>query len=229
MLTTTRTGTGTAAEYRVQVTDTTAVTARTKDNVATGSCTVSTDTSGTGWSDYTVPETVTADDTNGRCVIVTDAAGNIAKQHISDGDTSVPGPLSNIGLQAASDSGVADDDITNDTTAPVIEFTMISGATITARYRKTGAASWTTVQSGSIAASGAGGTVTLPDLADGDGDYEVEITQQETGKSAVTGTYTFTLDTEPARVYIGNGPFRPRAEPGQNIGDLRHIRHAGRE
>ena len=91
ILTTTRIGTGNTREYRVRAADTaTPITARTKDNVATGSCTVGTDTSGSGWSDYTPGEIVgTAHNTNGRCVIVTDAAGNISKQHISD-SASVP-------------------------------------------------------------------------------------------------------------------------------------------
>ena len=103
-------------------------------------------------------------------------------------------PVTNIGIQTASDSG-ADDDITNDTTAPVIEFTQTSGATVTAKYRKTGAAQWTTIPSGSITATGTAGTVTLPNLTAGDGDYEVEITHQVSGSRTRTVYYTFTLDT----------------------------------
>ena len=103
-------------------------------------------------------------------------------------------PVTGIGLQAGSDSGVADDDITNDTTAPVIAFTLTSGATVTARYQKSGG-SWTAIQSGSISATGTDGTVTLPNLTDGDGDYEVEITQTESGQQSRAARYSFTLDT----------------------------------
>ena len=91
-----RSGAGATANYRVNATDTaTPITGRTKDNVATGSCTAGTDTSGTGWSDYTPGElTGTAHDTNGRCVIITDAAGNNAKQHLSDGDNTITSDFS---------------------------------------------------------------------------------------------------------------------------------------
>ena len=90
-LTATRIGTGSTSEYRIRATDTSEpITGRTKDNVATGSCTAGTDTSGSGWSDYTPGEIVgTADDTNGRCVIITDAVGNSAKQHLLDNDNAI--------------------------------------------------------------------------------------------------------------------------------------------
>ena len=117
-------------------------------------------------------------------------------------------PVTNIGIQTASDSG-ADDNITNDTTAPVIEFTQTSGATVTAKYRKTGAAAWTTIPSNKISATGTAGTITLPNLTAGDGDYEMEITQQATGKQARTAHYPFVLDTTVPSVYIGVTPFHP--------------------
>ena len=101
------------------------------------------------------------------------------EQRISD-------PVTDIGIQAASDSG-DDDDITNDKTAPVIEFTQVSGATITARYRKSGAEQWTTAGI-TAAATGTAGTVTLPNLTDGDGRYEVEISQSDSGRQAGRGT-----------------------------------------
>ena len=85
-LTVTVIGTGSTRTYRVRATDVSSVTGRTKDNVASSACTAGADTSGAGWSDYTPSEVVgTADDTNGRCVIITDAVGNSAKQHLSDG------------------------------------------------------------------------------------------------------------------------------------------------
>ena len=56
----------------------------------TGSCTADTDTSGAGWSDYTLgTPTGTAHNTDGRCVIITDAAGNSAKQHLLDNDNTI--------------------------------------------------------------------------------------------------------------------------------------------
>ena len=120
-------------------------------------------------------------------------------------------PVTNIGIQAGSDSG-ADDDITNDDTAPVIEFTQTSGATITAKYRKSGAATYTAIQSTSISATGTAGTITLPNLTT-DGDYELEITQQAPTAQPRTAYYTFTLDTVAPSVYIGAGPFRPSQTP----------------
>ena len=90
VLSATRIGTGNTRTYRVRATDVSSVTGRTKDNVVTGSCTTSTTTTGAGWSDYTPGEIVgTAHDTNGRCVIITDALGHIAKIHLSD-SASVP-------------------------------------------------------------------------------------------------------------------------------------------
>ena len=121
-------------------------------------------------------------------------------------------PVTNIGIQTASDSG-ADDNITNDTTAPVIEFTQTSGATVTAKYRKTGAAQWTTIPSNKISATGTAGTITLPNLTAGDGDYEMEITQQATGKRARTAHYIFALDTVIPTVSVDTGPFRPQQPP----------------
>ena len=121
-------------------------------------------------------------------------------------------PVTNIGIQTASDSG-ADDNITNDTTAPVIEFTQTSGATVTAKYRKTGAAQWTTIPSNKISATGTAGTITLPNLTAGDGDYEMEITQQATGKQARTAHYSFTLDTTAPSVFTDYAPFYPRQTP----------------
>ena len=89
-LTATRIGTGNTRTYRVRATDATATTGRTKDNVTDVLCTTGADTSVAGWSDYTPGEVVgTAHDTNGRCVIVTDALGHIAKIHLSD-SASVP-------------------------------------------------------------------------------------------------------------------------------------------
>ena len=167
-----------------------------------------------GWTAYTPGDlTGTAHDTNGRCVIVTDAPGNMTKLHITDAaaGVTVRNAVTNIGLQAGSDSGTADDDITNDTTAPVIEFSQVSGATVTARYKKTGG-SWITAGV-TVAATGTAGTVTLPDLTDGDGTYEVEITQQETGQSSYIATYTFTLDTAEPTVSVGAESFSPRITP----------------
>ena len=115
-------------------------------------------------------------------------------------------PVTAIGIQAARDSG-ADDNITNHT-RPVIEFTKASNGSITARYRKSGAAAW--ISSGiSIATLSTSGTVTLPNLTT-DGDYEVEITQTI---SSVAGkaTYTFTLDTTAPTVYTGQSPFSPES------------------
>ena len=90
-LSATRIGTGNSREYRVRATDASPVTGRTKDNVTSSACTTGTTTTGTGWSDYTPGEIVgTAHDTNGRCVIVTDALGHIAKIHLSDSDTVPP-------------------------------------------------------------------------------------------------------------------------------------------
>ena len=89
-LTATRIGTGNTREYRVRAADSSITTGRTKDDVADVSCTTATDTGGSTWDDYTPGEVVgTAHDTNGRCVIVTDGAGNISKIHLSDSD-SVP-------------------------------------------------------------------------------------------------------------------------------------------
>ena len=102
-------------------------------------------------------------------------------------------PVTDVGLQAGSDSG-ADDDITNDTTAPVIEFTTINNATISGRYRKSGSSSWLSAGVTAVT-TGTAGTVTLPNLTAGDGDYEVEITQQAPSAQARAMIYTFTLDT----------------------------------
>ena len=88
ILTAYRIGTGNTRTYRVRAADVSSVTGRTKDNVTSSACTTGTTTTGAGWSDYTPGEIVgTAHDTNGRCVIVTDAAGNIAKVHLSDSGT----------------------------------------------------------------------------------------------------------------------------------------------
>ena len=91
-LTVSKLGTGANATYAVTATDSSLpLTGRTKDNVASGSCLDGTDTTGGSWSDYTPgDDTGTADDTNGRCVIITDAAGNSKKQHLADGDTNIP-------------------------------------------------------------------------------------------------------------------------------------------
>ena len=84
-LTSTRIGSDSTANYRVTATDTSATTGRTKDNVASSACTADADTTGAGWTDYT-PGTLTgtAHDIAGRCVIVTDAAGNAAAIHLQD-------------------------------------------------------------------------------------------------------------------------------------------------
>ncbi len=88
-LTPTKVGTGNAATYKVAATDISPVSGRTKDNVASGSCTDTTTTGGS-WSDYTPgTDTGTAHDTAGRCVIITDAAGNKKAQHLSDSDNTI--------------------------------------------------------------------------------------------------------------------------------------------
>ena len=128
-------------------------------------------------------------------------------------------PVTNIGIRASYDSGTKGDNITNNT-RPSIGFTKASNGSITARYRKSGAASW--ISSGiSIATLSTSGTVTLPNLTAGDGDYEVEITQTI---SSVAGkaTYTFTLDTTAPTVYTRNGPLTP--ESPVNISDGGDVR-----
>ena len=91
-LTPTKVGTGAAATYKVAATDNSPITGRTKDNVASGSCIdTATTTDGDGWSDYTPgADTGTAHDTAGRCVIITDAAGNSKAQHLADSDLNIP-------------------------------------------------------------------------------------------------------------------------------------------
>ena len=119
-------------------------------------------------------------------------------------------PVTDIGIQTASDSG-ADDNITNDTTAPVIEFTNISGATLTAQYRKAAAEgeaepAWITAGV-SATATGTAGTATLPNITAGDGEYEVEITQQATGQQARAAVYKFILDTTDPTATVSVSPF----------------------
>ena len=146
-------------------------------------------------------------DTTAVAIADTETVNDEPEENRPDNQVQTGTPVTAIGIQTASDSG-ADDDITNDKTAPVIEFTKASAGTITARYRKSGAASWTTIQSTSISATGTSGTITLPNLTT-DGDYEVEITQTI---SSVAGkaTYTFTLDTASPIVYISQSPFKPQ-------------------
>ena len=88
-LTTTKTKPGNTAEYRIVVTDiSTPATGRTKNDVTEENCTAVTDTSDTDWSDYTPGEKVgQAHDTNGRCVVITDRAGNSVAQHLLDSAT----------------------------------------------------------------------------------------------------------------------------------------------
>ncbi len=123
--------------------------------------------------------------------------------------------VSGIDLKTGSDTGTQDDSITSDTTAPALGFTQVSGATITVRYRKVGG-SWTTIQSGSITATGAAGTITLPNLTAGDGTYEVEITQDDDGngaRSPTAATYIFTLDTTAPTVIVSSTPALPSGTP----------------
>ena len=89
VLTAFKIGTGRSATYKVTVTDVSPVTGRTKDNVVSGRCTDSTATD-SSWHEY-IPgtDTGTADDTNGRCVIITDAAGNKAARHLDDNDGTI--------------------------------------------------------------------------------------------------------------------------------------------
>ena len=107
-LTVSKLGTGANATYAVTATDSSLpLTGRTKDNVTLGNCTDSTDTTGDSWSDYTPgTDTGTADDTNGRCVIITDGAGNSKAQYLSDSSsfsTSPPAtPAGLIGVWSAS-------------------------------------------------------------------------------------------------------------------------------
>ena len=124
-------------------------------------------------------------------------------------------PVTNVGIQAASDSG-ADDNITNDNTAPVIEFTTLTNASISGQYRKVGG-EWVSAGVTSVV-TGTAGTVTLPNLTDGDGDYEVQIIQQTSSSHARTSYYTFTLDTVAPSVYVGAGPFRPSQSPVEIAG-----------
>ena len=86
-----KTGTGNAATYKVFAIDPSPPLAgRTKNDVTAGNCTDSTATTGDGWSDYTPgTDTGTAHNTNGRCVIITDAAGNSKAQHLADSDNSI--------------------------------------------------------------------------------------------------------------------------------------------
>ncbi len=91
-LTPTKVGTGNAATYKVSATDNSPPLAgRTKDNVAVANCTDNAvTTTAAGWSGYTPGTNAgTADDTNGRCVVITDVAGNSKAQHLSDGDNAI--------------------------------------------------------------------------------------------------------------------------------------------
>ena len=90
-LATSKTGTDNTATYKVFAIDTSPpLTGRTKNDVTAGNCTDSTATTATGWSDYTPgTDTGAAHDTNGRCVIITDAAGNSKAQHLADSDNSI--------------------------------------------------------------------------------------------------------------------------------------------
>ena len=225
VLTATRIGIGSGVNYRVDASDATAarygLRGRTKDNVALSQCTPATNAAVAGWTDYIPGEpTGAAHDTNGRCVIVTDAAGNAAAQHLSDGDTSIPTSVSDIGLHTDSDTGTVGDDTTADKTEPVIVFTQNAAATITARYRKSGG-EWNTVQSGRITATATAGRITLPNLTDGDGAYETEITQTIASVAANT-IYTFTLDTAAPEAFIAESMFRPKRSSLKfsNTGDV---------
>ena len=126
-LTPTKVGIGNAATYKVSATDVSPpLTGRTKDNVALVDCTDSAvTTTSAGWSDYTPgTDTGTADDTNGRCVIITDAVGNSKAQHLSDSDNTITG-VPALTLDLTSDTGDTTDDHTSDTTP---EFT-VTGST----------------------------------------------------------------------------------------------------
>ena len=72
------TTTGTVYAYANEMTPT----VKTKNNVATGSCTDSTSTA-TGWSDYTPNGTTVTFSGSGRCFIFTDIAGNTKAAHTS--------------------------------------------------------------------------------------------------------------------------------------------------
>ena len=88
-LRTRRAGTGNVATYTITATDATAVTAVSNNGLGSTGCTTAVSTTGAGWVSYTLGDSVAVDDTNGRCVIVTDAAGNKAKQHLADNDMSI--------------------------------------------------------------------------------------------------------------------------------------------
>ncbi len=89
VLTPIRTGTDNTATYIVTAADNSPLTGVTKDNVALADCTDTTTTDNT-WTSYTPGDDIgTADDTNGRCVIITDAAGNSKAQHLLDSDNTI--------------------------------------------------------------------------------------------------------------------------------------------
>ena len=169
---------------------------------------------------YTYTYSLVNDDTGTfrhKVTAVTDSASTPNRMTDRTVFTAVPAitasaPVTNIGLQADSDSGTVGDDITDDHTAPVIAFTQVSGATITARYRKRDG-SWTAIPSGSISATATAGTVTLPNLMAGDGAYEVEITQQVSGQQSRAAVYSFTLETAAITVSVSENPFHPRRLP----------------
>ena len=98
----TKTGTDNTATYKVAATDNSPVTGRTKDAVASADCTAAADTA--TWDTYTPgADTGAADDDDGRCVIITDAAGNSAAQHLDDDDGDI---LSDFTLDITGDGAV---------------------------------------------------------------------------------------------------------------------------
>ena len=195
-------GSGNGATYKVTATDATAVTGRTKDEVTSGNCTAATDTTVSGWSDYT-PEQDTgpAHDTVGRCVIVTDAAGNKAAQHLLDSASINTIPATPTGLTATwaatsatlhwgdpSDSAITDYEYRHcdENGANCSAWTAVSGSATTISHEITGLSATTeytlsiralNANGSSVATSTTGTTGTIYDT-DADGLIDIDTIQK---------------------------------------------------
>ena len=196
-------GTGNGATYKVTATDATAVTGRTKDDVAVADCTASTTTdTADGWSDYTPgADTGAANDGNGRCVIITDAAGNKAAQHLLDSASIDAIPATPTGLAGTwaatsatlhwsdpSDTAITDYEYRHcdNTGANCTAWTAVSGSDTTVSHEFTGLTANTeytlniralNANGSSVAASTAGTTGTAHD-SDHDGLIDIDTIQK---------------------------------------------------
>ena len=117
-------GSGSTAQYVATAADANPTTARYKDNEASSGCTTSANTAATGWADYT-GTLVSAHDTNGLCVIFTDAAGNKVAQHVTDS-----GSYTNSigGFAISDDTGVESDDFVTNNPSQTLSAVTVPGS-----------------------------------------------------------------------------------------------------